>query len=97
MALPDPALEEGIKALVKAFANAAKHMTAASVPHLNFMATCITEILSVDPIVSYALAFSYIKQVRDRLASLYIRPFLALAVPCPVVFPPAPLILATTS
>lgn len=77
MSLPDPALEDALKALVKAYAGQAKLMTAASAPHLNFMASCISEMLSVDPAASYALGFTYVKQART--AGMLSRAFVAMS------------------
>lgn len=38
-------------------------MSPATLPHINFMATCVTEIFGLDAAAAYEHAFTYIKQL----------------------------------
>ncbi|CAG9467298.1 unnamed protein product [Pedinophyceae sp. YPF-701] len=67
MSLPQPMLDNAIKALVRAYAGAAKFMNPSSAPHLGFMGTCIVEVLNVDLQTAYAFGYNYIRQLAQRL------------------------------
>lgn len=59
MALRLPgALEHVLKGAYRSYYANAKFVTAASVPHINFMATCVIELYGLDPQVRLGLLFA---------------------------------------
>ncbi|GAB4817038.1 hypothetical protein N2152v2_004084 [Parachlorella kessleri] len=61
--LPQPALDNCLKGVYRAFSANAKFVNAASVPHINFMAACVVEMYGVDAAASYQHAFGFIRQL----------------------------------
>lgn len=62
-------------------------MSAGSVPHISFMASCIAELWSLDPRASYVHAFTFIRQLavtmRNALNTKTRDAFLEVALPPP--------------
>ena len=71
--LPPPSLDSCLKSVYRAFSANAKFVNAASVPHINFMASCVVEMYGLDLTASYQHAFGFIRQlallVRQALTS----------------------------
>ena len=61
--LPHPALDRCLRGVYRTYAAAAKFVSAATVPSLHFMATCVVEMYGLDPQASYTHAFAYIRQL----------------------------------
>jgi nucleolar complex protein 2 len=71
--LPQPALDNCLKGVYRAFSSNAKFVNAASMPQINFMAAAVVEVYSINAAASYQHAFSFIRQlavlVRSALTS----------------------------
>eukprot|EP00873_Tetraselmis_striata_P023861 jgi/Tetstr1/444125/TSEL_032023.t1 len=61
--LPDPALDTILKGAYKQFTTNAKFVNAGSVPHISFMASCISELWGINADASYLHAFGFIRQL----------------------------------
>ena len=65
--LPPPTLERAAKGVYRQFAANAKFVNAESIEHVAFMTTCVAEMYGIDQNVSYALAFTYVRQLASLL------------------------------
>ncbi|EFN57450.1 hypothetical protein CHLNCDRAFT_142934 [Chlorella variabilis] len=67
--LPQPALDNCLKGVYRAFSTNAKFVNAASVPQINFMAAAVVEMYGISAAASYQHAFSFIRQLAVLLRS----------------------------
>ncbi|KAI3438608.1 hypothetical protein D9Q98_001031 [Chlorella vulgaris] len=67
--LPQPALDNCLKGVYRAFSTNAKFVNAASVPQINFMAAAVVEMYGINTAASYQHAFSFIRQLAVLLRS----------------------------
>ena len=65
--LPPPTLEKAAKGVYRQFAANAKFVNQESIEHVQFMTTCVSEIYGLDQNQSYALAFTYVRQLASLL------------------------------
>ncbi|CAL5219709.1 g1599 [Coccomyxa viridis] len=65
--IPDPALDQALKGVYRAFVRNAKFMTQSSAPDIAFVGSCVVEMYGLDLVRSYEHAFTYIKQLASLL------------------------------
>lgn len=60
-------LEEAMKGIYLTYVKHARFTTGLTIPVLEFMANCVVELYSIDPVLSYQHAFVYIRQLAIHL------------------------------
>ena len=63
LVLPPPALDKCLSGVYRTYATNAKFVSAATLPHLNFMSSCVVEMCGLDLGAAYQVAFGAIKQL----------------------------------
>ncbi|GLI62328.1 hypothetical protein VaNZ11_004935, partial [Volvox africanus] len=67
VSLPQPALDSCLKGVYRTFISNSKFVSAASAPHIAFMATCLVDLWGIDMEASYQHAFIAVRQLAQLM------------------------------